>query len=273
MRPSRPPTTSRPWSTITRCTTLAARLRSPLRRARDAQHRLLGGGEVAQAHLLATAPHPRLVGLGPAGPATRARPRHLPTPASCTHPRVRVCVRADLHVRARLLRGQRREWRAVDARADDQAGDASPALRRPRLGCRLPSSLGCRPRLHCDPLRHRAQVSPETMAQIKELKVVHFSNLAMCHMKLGHVQKARYLVVTPLGHVSREARTCAEGARQLEQLHTMALLTMALLTMARLPMARHTMARLATLTTHYLLLTTYYLLGARQLEQGVGHRR
>ena len=34
-------------------------------------------------------------------------------------------------------------------------------------------------------------VSPETMAQIKELKVVHFSNLAMCHMKLGNVQKAR----------------------------------------------------------------------------------
>ena len=29
------------------------------------------------------------------------------------------------------------------------------------------------------------------MAQIKELKVVHFSNLSMCHMKLGNVQKAR----------------------------------------------------------------------------------
>ena len=29
------------------------------------------------------------------------------------------------------------------------------------------------------------------MAQIKELKLVHFSNLAMCHMKLGNVQKAR----------------------------------------------------------------------------------
>eukprot|EP00964_Phaeocystis_antarctica_P010438 scaffold5744_cov33-Phaeocystis_antarctica.AAC.2 len=44
---------------------------------------------------------------------------------------------------------------------------------------------------------------------------------------------------------------------------------MALLTVARLTMARHTMARVATLTTY----TTYYLLGARQLEQGVGHRR
>ena len=34
-------------------------------------------------------------------------------------------------------------------------------------------------------------VSPATMAQIKELKLVHFNNLAMCHMKLGNVQKAR----------------------------------------------------------------------------------
>lgn len=34
-------------------------------------------------------------------------------------------------------------------------------------------------------------VSAGTMAQIKELKVVHFSNLAMCHLKLGNVQKAR----------------------------------------------------------------------------------
>ena len=39
----------------------------PLRRARDAQRRLLGGGEAAQVHLLATVPHPRLVGLGLAG--------------------------------------------------------------------------------------------------------------------------------------------------------------------------------------------------------------
>eukprot|EP00964_Phaeocystis_antarctica_P123160 scaffold86815_cov57-Phaeocystis_antarctica.AAC.2 len=39
----------------------------PLRRARDAQRRLLCGGEAAQAHCLATAAHLRLVGIGPAG--------------------------------------------------------------------------------------------------------------------------------------------------------------------------------------------------------------
>eukprot|EP00964_Phaeocystis_antarctica_P089657 scaffold57253_cov64-Phaeocystis_antarctica.AAC.5 len=49
-----------------RCSPLRRR-RLPLRRARDAQRRLLGGGEVAQAHVLAAAPHPRLVGLGLAG--------------------------------------------------------------------------------------------------------------------------------------------------------------------------------------------------------------
>ena len=35
----------------------------PLRRPRDAQRRLLGGGEAAQVHLLTAAAHPRLVGL------------------------------------------------------------------------------------------------------------------------------------------------------------------------------------------------------------------
>ena len=34
-------------------------------------------------------------------------------------------------------------------------------------------------------------VSAELMGQIKELKLVHFSNLAMCHLKLGNVLKAR----------------------------------------------------------------------------------
>ena len=34
-------------------------------------------------------------------------------------------------------------------------------------------------------------VSAELMGQIKELKLVHFSNLAMCHLKLGNVEKAR----------------------------------------------------------------------------------
>ena len=38
-----------------------------LRIPRDAQRRLLGGGEAAQAHSLATAPHLRLIGLGLAG--------------------------------------------------------------------------------------------------------------------------------------------------------------------------------------------------------------
>eukprot|EP00964_Phaeocystis_antarctica_P093325 scaffold60193_cov63-Phaeocystis_antarctica.AAC.1 len=45
-----------------RCSLLRRRL--SLRRPRDAERRLLSGGEVAQAKLLATAPHPRLVGLG-----------------------------------------------------------------------------------------------------------------------------------------------------------------------------------------------------------------
>lgn len=31
----------------------------------------------------------------------------------------------------------------------------------------------------------------EETAQIKELKVAHFSNLAMCHLKLGHTEQAR----------------------------------------------------------------------------------
>eukprot|EP00964_Phaeocystis_antarctica_P060813 scaffold36289_cov54-Phaeocystis_antarctica.AAC.1 len=48
-----------------RCSPL--RRRPPLRRARDAQRRPLGGGEAAQVHDLATAPHPRQVGLGLAG--------------------------------------------------------------------------------------------------------------------------------------------------------------------------------------------------------------
>eukprot|EP00964_Phaeocystis_antarctica_P032887 scaffold18639_cov57-Phaeocystis_antarctica.AAC.1 len=38
--------------------------RLPLRRTRHAQRRLLGGGEAAQVHVLATAPHLRLVGVG-----------------------------------------------------------------------------------------------------------------------------------------------------------------------------------------------------------------
>eukprot|EP00964_Phaeocystis_antarctica_P117622 scaffold81429_cov59-Phaeocystis_antarctica.AAC.2 len=41
--------------------------RPPLRRSRDAQRRLLGGGEVAQVHHLAITPHLRLVGLVTAG--------------------------------------------------------------------------------------------------------------------------------------------------------------------------------------------------------------
>eukprot|EP00964_Phaeocystis_antarctica_P046896 scaffold27102_cov57-Phaeocystis_antarctica.AAC.6 len=45
-----------------------SRRRLPLRRSRDAQRRLLGGGEVAQVHVLAsTALHPRLTGLELAG--------------------------------------------------------------------------------------------------------------------------------------------------------------------------------------------------------------
>jgi len=34
-------------------------------------------------------------------------------------------------------------------------------------------------------------VTAEQMASIRELKVAHFSNLAMCHLKLGNVDKAR----------------------------------------------------------------------------------
>eukprot|EP00964_Phaeocystis_antarctica_P109213 scaffold73705_cov60-Phaeocystis_antarctica.AAC.1 len=49
-----------------RCSPLR-RYRLPLRRSRHAQRRLLGGGEAAQAHFIATPPHRHLVGLGPAG--------------------------------------------------------------------------------------------------------------------------------------------------------------------------------------------------------------
>eukprot|EP00964_Phaeocystis_antarctica_P047642 scaffold27571_cov60-Phaeocystis_antarctica.AAC.5 len=47
-----------------RCSLLRRRL--PLQRPRDAQRRLLGSNEAAQAQVLATVLHPRLVGLGPA---------------------------------------------------------------------------------------------------------------------------------------------------------------------------------------------------------------
>eukprot|EP00964_Phaeocystis_antarctica_P120309 scaffold84078_cov48-Phaeocystis_antarctica.AAC.3 len=44
-----------------RCSPL--RRRHPLRRSRNAQRRLLGGGKVAQGRCLATAPHPHRIGL------------------------------------------------------------------------------------------------------------------------------------------------------------------------------------------------------------------
>eukprot|EP00964_Phaeocystis_antarctica_P009324 scaffold5055_cov58-Phaeocystis_antarctica.AAC.3 len=59
-----------------RCSPLRRRL--PLRQPCQVQGRLLGSGEAAQAHLLATAPHPRLIRLagvaGPEGDAEVARP-------------------------------------------------------------------------------------------------------------------------------------------------------------------------------------------------------
>eukprot|EP00964_Phaeocystis_antarctica_P145658 scaffold111772_cov54-Phaeocystis_antarctica.AAC.2 len=48
------------------------RRRPPLRRPRDAERCLLGGGEGAQVHLLAAAPHPRLIGFGLAGKLSSA---------------------------------------------------------------------------------------------------------------------------------------------------------------------------------------------------------
>eukprot|EP00964_Phaeocystis_antarctica_P017232 scaffold9501_cov75-Phaeocystis_antarctica.AAC.10 len=51
--------------TLRRCR--PSRRRLPLRRSRDAQRRLLGGGEAAQVHQLATVSHLYLEGLGPAG--------------------------------------------------------------------------------------------------------------------------------------------------------------------------------------------------------------
>eukprot|EP00964_Phaeocystis_antarctica_P143225 scaffold108732_cov60-Phaeocystis_antarctica.AAC.2 len=49
------------------CSCSLGRRFPPLRRSRDAQRRLLGGDEHAQMHVLATVPHVRLVGPGPAG--------------------------------------------------------------------------------------------------------------------------------------------------------------------------------------------------------------
>eukprot|EP00964_Phaeocystis_antarctica_P119838 scaffold83598_cov69-Phaeocystis_antarctica.AAC.1 len=46
------------------CSRLATAPLLPLRRSRDAQSCLLGGGEAAQAHLFATTLHPCVVGLG-----------------------------------------------------------------------------------------------------------------------------------------------------------------------------------------------------------------
>eukprot|EP00964_Phaeocystis_antarctica_P085457 scaffold53974_cov59-Phaeocystis_antarctica.AAC.2 len=55
-----------------RCCSPLRRRRLPLRRSRDAQRRLLGGGGAVHVHHLATAPHLRLVGLGLAGVVTEA---------------------------------------------------------------------------------------------------------------------------------------------------------------------------------------------------------
>eukprot|EP00964_Phaeocystis_antarctica_P016492 scaffold9110_cov52-Phaeocystis_antarctica.AAC.3 len=58
-----------------RCSPLRRRL--PLRRSREAKCRLLCGGEGAKAHLLATALHLCLVGLGPAGMAVHTEVARL----------------------------------------------------------------------------------------------------------------------------------------------------------------------------------------------------
>ena len=53
-------------------------------------------------------------------PPQTAWPPHA---AAHTHGCACVLRGADLHVRARLLRGEQRGWRAVDARPDHQAGE------------------------------------------------------------------------------------------------------------------------------------------------------
>eukprot|EP00964_Phaeocystis_antarctica_P147096 scaffold113591_cov55-Phaeocystis_antarctica.AAC.3 len=75
----------------------------PLRRSRDAQRCLLGGGEAAQVHFLGTALHPRLIGLGPAGLVGDAEVARLALGREQRQPlRLRLLLR--LHARQRYRR-------------------------------------------------------------------------------------------------------------------------------------------------------------------------
>lgn len=119
-RPSRPPTTSRPWCTTTRC--------APPARANSWR------SPHAHATLVPMRPWPRqrprrsaarcsMHATGSSAGSSPPQTAWPPHAAAHTHGCACVLRGADLHVRARLLRGEQRGRRAVDARPDHQAGE------------------------------------------------------------------------------------------------------------------------------------------------------
>eukprot|EP00964_Phaeocystis_antarctica_P031689 scaffold17918_cov39-Phaeocystis_antarctica.AAC.2 len=81
--------------------------RLPLWCSRDAQRRLLGGGEVAQVHCLATAPHTRLIRLGLVGLVVHAEVTP-PAPAHAQRQPLRLSLLPRLLARQRRRRRRRR---------------------------------------------------------------------------------------------------------------------------------------------------------------------
>eukprot|EP00964_Phaeocystis_antarctica_P129572 scaffold93420_cov59-Phaeocystis_antarctica.AAC.5 len=101
----------------------------PLRRPRNAQRRLLGGGEASQAHCLVPAPHLRLVGLGPAGLVVHAEVARLVVGHEQRQPlrlRLRAPHRRSPRERAILGFNARAAWRQgdnfLDRRVDEDGG-------------------------------------------------------------------------------------------------------------------------------------------------------
>ena len=121
-RPSRPPTTSRPWCTTTRCAPHALALTT-----RQTRHSFPCAR--GRASTLAAPPHEQpaarcsMRATGSSAGSSPPQTAWPPHAAAHTHGCACVLRGADLHVRARLLRGEQRGRRAVDARPDHQAGE------------------------------------------------------------------------------------------------------------------------------------------------------
>ena len=101
------------------------RRRPPLRRPRDAQRRLLGGGEATQVHHRATAPHLRLVGVGLAGlVVVHAEVARLVIGLEQRQP-LRLGLRPP-HRRPPTRRHGRRKWRTPWPAATSETANRAP---------------------------------------------------------------------------------------------------------------------------------------------------